>query len=699
MSLRGAALLCLALRLATPGSADGASPEACAASSGVSVTVGSEGNAALLQSKTFTRMVPFTPFGTEVAAAPPAAERAVSLLEVGGGGGLASAEARAWAEVAARAEQGRAFIQVAQSVRLAAAELAASQNVTVTEISDLVTRFINNQASSTDKCPAQLMEAKHQLNELHVHIGDLAQEVNATEKLMQIADMNLKETLDKIRQADEWKDGELAKCDKKRAEDTKMWLTLQDEMREMQQIARPNASMSIAGKRVGAFKPLLLQVGSSKPNAEVSEVQKLVQTTRDAAASMAACMQKSGPHEPSALVQLHARKDVPSKKADFPNCSADATVKVEVGGTSTSYTVPREIADADHAPYPCVEINGLYKGMFWVNCAKGVLAVDVGQCLHRGDSPAECAEQKQKLEKQYVTTYVELARLVAEFEDLANSTACHDAVWDGYKTRKAPLSAEASKLTEEMMDFVKALESLRPKLADTTSAHGKLAKQIDELTEKCAQLPETTSDLHLVRKAINALSLCPGLERAEFVIPEWTGQWVSVDEIDGLSMSDDEIDSALNLACIAKFGGKGREVRAAGTSEIAAVSIELMPRNNTAQQPLMGTCPHCAGDLDGEDTPKHKSGHARICWDPEAKLKSKFKRTDCSSGSKVALCVYERGNIRAYNLTMPTVNGSTTHPETAGPAPEAAKAEEPAEAEEPAKAEPPAGNGTAEPAA
>merc|ERR1719161_429656 len=219
-------------------------------------------------------------------------------------------------------------------------------------------------------------------------------------------------------------------------------------------------------------------------------------------------------------------------------------------------------------------------------------------------SPEECKKQKEELEKTYVKAYVELARLTAEYSELVKTTACTDQVNSVYEERAPALQESAEKLSKLSSDTAEELKELRPRLDSAIEADKKLRKQVEELTEECENLPETISDLDKVRKAIGALSLCPGLERPEFKMPHWTGKWVVFTQ-DAKSQDDKQQDAGMNWACNNQIKGS----RVAESSEIQERTILDMPVNNTGEFPLMGGCPNCAGDLDAT----MKSGHARKC--------------------------------------------------------------------------------------
>jgi hypothetical protein len=138
-------------------------------------------------------------------------------------------------------------------------------------------------------------------------------------------------------------------------------------------------------------------------------------------------------------------------------------------------------------------------------------------------TPEQCAKEKKVLEETYVKTYVELARLKDEYNELANSTACFDTVESTYKSRKTPLQEAIDKLIKDIDEKNKALEGLRPRLENAQKAEAQLRQHIGTLSAECAELPETVSNLNKVRDAIQALSKCPGLSRVQFSLPKWTG--------------------------------------------------------------------------------------------------------------------------------------------------------------------------------
>merc|ERR1719198_1331224 len=131
-------------------------------------------------------------------------------------------------------------------------------------------------------------------------------------------------------------------------------------------------------------------------------------------------------------------------------CHANSSVTVSLENITKKVSLPRDVADGNHAPIDCNIVNPSFVGTIWLNCTGGELTPDVGQCLPSGLSSAECEQEKVTLEELYVKTYVELARLVSEYDDLANSTACVDLETASYNNRRAPLSTKGDELTEKI---------------------------------------------------------------------------------------------------------------------------------------------------------------------------------------------------------------------------------------------------------
>lgn len=251
-------------------------------------------------------------------------------------------------------------------------------------------------------------------------------------------------------------------------------------------------------------------------------------------------------------------------------------------------------------------------------------------------SPQECKEQKEKLEKVYVKAYVELSRLKSEYDVLANSTDCRDKIMAEYKVRIV-VEEEADRIAERIPPKQLELQKLRPQLEAAKQAETKLHDHLMTLNEQCSGLEPTISDLGKVRDMIRALSHCPGLSRAKFHLPKWTGKWATLTQ-DAKRQSDEQQDQAMDAACAKAAPGS----RAAESGEIQEQTIEGIPQSNTAPNVLIGKCPNCEGDADEAFLSKH----ARVCWPKNNLLSLEDRKLDCGKGKKSVMCVIDQGDIR-----------------------------------------------------
>eukprot|EP00746_Dinoflagellata_sp_MGD_P013227 gnl/MRDRNA2_/MRDRNA2_128516_c0_seq1.p1 gnl/MRDRNA2_/MRDRNA2_128516_c0~~gnl/MRDRNA2_/MRDRNA2_128516_c0_seq1.p1 ORF type:complete len:637 (+),score=142.09 gnl/MRDRNA2_/MRDRNA2_128516_c0_seq1:215-1912(+) len=476
---------------------------------------------------------------------------------------------------------------------------AAAKSKQNADLEKLVDSFIDNQSGSDDACHSKLLEARHQLNRLHDILGTLMTEVNSTENSLVLYDKELQEKLSELQHIEAWKADELKKCEEKKAKDKTMFETLTKELKEMHQIASPSTAMNLKNGTV-----------SSQPSqAHFSFLQEHVEAI--------------------------ARDNSLLKANEYATNHSEAVSRIP--------SLVHSAQDAAHHLRVCIaqhhaQISLLQASQDPNSTSKKGNATSAPSASSQAPASAEtCKAQKEALEKTYVKAYVELARLTAEYSELAKSTACEDQVISTYEERAPALQEAAEKLSKLSSETADKLKELRPRLESAVEADKKLRKQVQDLTSECDALPETISDLDKVRDAIGALSLCPGLERPDFKMPTWIGKWVMFSQ--NAKMQDDtQQDSGMNWACDNEVKGS----RAAEASEIMERTILEMPVNNTGDYPVLGACTNCAGD----DDTSLKSGHARVCWMRGQPLDDDGKAASCSTGKKVVLCVSDGSSIR-----------------------------------------------------
>eukprot|EP00746_Dinoflagellata_sp_MGD_P151807 gnl/MRDRNA2_/MRDRNA2_83252_c0_seq5.p1 gnl/MRDRNA2_/MRDRNA2_83252_c0~~gnl/MRDRNA2_/MRDRNA2_83252_c0_seq5.p1 ORF type:complete len:1125 (-),score=274.97 gnl/MRDRNA2_/MRDRNA2_83252_c0_seq5:41-3016(-) len=471
------------------------------------------------------------------------------------------------------------------------------------EMDDLIDDFIDAQAGSEDACHSQLLEARHQLNQLHAMVADLARQVNATEEQIMVYDKMLEERLEEITELTDWKAKELDKCKVEKLKAQAMFAKLKVELDEMHSIASPSVAMDIKN---GKLHEVSLAQQMSK-----HLTVKINAAGEDEAQELSALQTELAAHSaPTSTGHVLRRAKMPSKHDE-----------AKISG------LIEDTKQASTAFQSCIE------------AARGtrVALTLFGDEKPKKKSEAECQAEKEALQKTYVKAYVELSRLKAEYEELANSTACVDSTLEQYKNRKTPLQKEADKLATAINEKVAELQSLRPRLDSALSSEEQLRKQVVKLTKQCDNLGPTVSDLNKVREAIRALSACPGLSRVKFSLPKWVGTWATFQQ-DGKSKTDKETDAHMNRKCNQIAPGS----RAAEVGEIQEQTVEGIPTTNTATSPLLGACPDC----EGKEDKAFQGGHTRICWDSSAPLDFDSRRENCGTGRKAILCVMDRADIR-----------------------------------------------------
>lgn len=565
-------------------------------------------------------------------------------------------------------------------------DLSVSRNSSNSELNGLITRFKDAHTVSEDGCHPKLMEAKHQLNQLHQELLNMAELINSTESDVQTLESKLQDAEKPFREADD-------EC-KKRKEDLaeekeatqRMLEKLRLEMAEMRAIAHPelmnltNRSASLLADEndlpaLQVFPTIdvalgLLQQDARQSRAIPSEAEGLVEKTKDAANTVLTCLADVRDRSRNKALLATGSSSIAVTRAGDCGVNSSTTVimsmanltvanntaantTVTMANLTAVITTPVLMRNRTYRSYSCNKVHDRLGGSIWLHCSNATLSADGRGCI-KLHSTVKCRRQKEELEAKYVKAYVQLSRLIDENEELYASKYAEDVLREDCKRRKSPLEEAANKNKDQLKTKLQMLQSLRPKLEDMIASETKLRRHVEDLTSSCSQLEKTVRGLDSVRAAIRALEACPGLDRAEFHIPSWAGEWASFDLKN--TDSDQANDAAMAEACQAKFG---QGVRAADISEIEGGFIDGLPRNNTASLFLLGTCPKCAGKADSETGLSNVDGHSRICWDVGSPLNRDSRRDDCSKNPKAIACVRDRGDLRKsdWNATRNIASG------------------------------------------
>jgi len=274
-----------------------------------------------------------------------------------------------------------------------------------------------------------------------------------------------------------------------------------------------------------------------------------------------------------------------------------------------------------------------------------------------GNIGSNCSYQIQIMQVVYIKAWLQITRLVAEYEWLIHSTSCPDYVKEVMVTKERRIKEKIEKITVKVTSWEQKLISFRARISTAYRAEAKLRIHIQQLSFKCQSMSATVSSLDHVRDAIHILGACPGLGRITFITPSWEGGYATV-SIDPSTYDDQTIDLELERVCKAE----NASWRAVETSELMLKTVTGLPQvntnidqanpGNTQGLSLLGTCPNCNGDEDEDDVDilgnkipnvaKHKSGHLRVCWREDKPLDTQSRSTDCGANSNtqfLVLCV------------------------------------------------------------
>merc|ERR1719310_1768051 len=339
-----------------------------------------------------------------------------------------------------------------------------------------------------------------------------------------VYDKMLEDRLQEMRELSEWKNEELEKCAAAKSKAIQMFNKLKLELEEMKSIANPSVAMDVKSGKLHQVS--FTQMSNSHLTATIDAASEEHKSRTIEVASL-----------PSHVL-------VPARQVSVNNSQM-------VSGFVSGLVADTQ--DASRPLYNCMSSAGSSHVALFVSSYEKPKKSDEesgGQESYEKPkkSDEECQAEKAALEKTYVKAYVELSRLKAEYEELANSTACVDTAMEQFKNRRVPLQQQASKLASAINEEVQNLQSLRPRLEAANSAESKLKKQVEDLSRQCSNLGPTVSDLSKVRDAIKALSSCPGLSRVEFSLPKWVGTWASFNQ-DGKAQTDEEQDKLMHAAC------------------------------------------------------------------------------------------------------------------------------------------------------
>jgi uncharacterized protein YkwD len=188
---------------------------------------------------------------------------------------------------------------------------------------NLVNGFINSQAGSEDNCHSQILETKHQLNQLHAIVMDLAHQVNSTEKQIMVVNAMLQSKLKELSDLEAWSKKELEKCRVAKMNAIEMYSKLKKELEEMHQISSPAVSMDVTSGKLHKASLIQTVVDSygheeripvhdlhdESADGNASHASGLVSAVQKASLDLHACMSLVLERKPKSTEECEAERE------------------------------------------------------------------------------------------------------------------------------------------------------------------------------------------------------------------------------------------------------------------------------------------------------------------------------------------------------------------------------------------------------
>lgn len=534
--------------------------------------------------------------------------------------------------------------------------LDKQKNASDTELQSMIDEFIKHQSESNKSCPAKLLYAKHQLNQLNEVFMQLASKINTTTAAIQSLQDSIQKKMKALREADKFRKQELANCASKEELSIVQGKSV-DLSKEVsinfQKSKLLHSNLGGKGPSAGAKEMLFKNVGVAggqsidleitnttvyaannvKSNRQVAKLGGSINGKAPEPLGFRFRFVRSGTKDPVVLERFYF-SFLDLDRHGSKQCAE----QIELRGFDEYYvTTTNTLAIS-------TDVHGFTRFRAKEKSAQGDNPRDVNSLTM---TQANRAVTFLFTERSEFEVFFQLANskkgggnlfftgttsLVTKSQGEAHSAGvtdqtCAKDVEAAYHRKAGPIRDSMSEDVKELTKMTDDLPRLRPRLHDVTDAEAELRQHVEHLSKACKALPATISDLDAVRKGIDALKSCPGLGLPKFQVPVLALPLVSF--VQNIEKSQDVLDKLMLDACRSRFPNL-TTVRVAEISEIENQLVEGLPQTNTATQALLGACPNCQG----------RSSGLRVCWDPKEALIRAARRDDCGDGIRVVPCVH-----------------------------------------------------------
>jgi len=408
----------------------------------------------------------------------------------------------------------------------------------------LVNQFVEEQTASNKACPAKLLQAKNQLNTLHQVILQLASKINTTTAAIQSLQESVQNGMQEVSDADELRKQGLAKCQKVTMVQAKLPDPSEVTSINFQKSKLIHSNLAGKGPDKGGAKEMLFQ------NVGVVDGQSidLVITTTTVyiannvlnnkqVANLGGSINGKAPTPLGfkfLFVRSGSRTPVAPKHYYFSFLDIDkhpkAIEQIELRGFDQYYVTPTTELRISTA------VDGMTKFQATGRAQEGDNPTDVDNLSQlQANRVTLLFSGRSEFEVVFRLTnsrvgagnlfFTGSTSLVTKSQGEAYSVggpkdqACDEAVESKFNRDTLLDREQMSGEVKELMKRTDELPRLRPQIHAASDAWATLQKHVEVLSKACKSLPATLSDLSVVRKAIDALKSCPGLDLPNLQIP------------------------------------------------------------------------------------------------------------------------------------------------------------------------------------
>lgn len=425
-----------------------------------------------------------------------------------------------------------------------------SKNASNSELEHLINEFVKLQDAANSSCARKLLDAKGQLNQLHLLVLQLASKINGTTAAIQSLQESVQAKMEIVSNADKLQKEGLSNCSKKASMVQAKSQDLSDMVSiDFQKAEMTSSNLGGLGPDTGVKEMLFQNVGvvdgqpfdlvitnttlyaakNVKMNNQVAQLGGSINGKAPEPLGFQFRFVRSGTRTPVTLKEFYF------SFLDLDKHGRRCSEQIEIRGFEKYYVTRASELRISTA------VDGYTKFAASTHHQTGDNPKDVNNLTPKQANRAVTLLFARRSDFDVIFTVAKCKKgsgnlfftgstsLVTKSQGEAHSVGvqeqtCENGVTAEYMRNTASVRNKMSDEVKELMRRTDELPRLRFQTHDASEAQAKLKEHILVLSKACKALPATISDLDSVRKAIDALKSCPGLAPPKFQTPTVVGR-------------------------------------------------------------------------------------------------------------------------------------------------------------------------------